>query len=106
MARWREDERLSRVEKVMSIKKLVPPEDLVQEVSRENPPTMRQVKALGDSLGIEISNFFMYSDGFSFTVGTELEAYKVAYKYQPTRTVVRFAPNVGKWSVQIYTRSR
>lgn len=66
--------------------------------------TEAQVKLLGQSLGMEISNFLTYSDGFSFTVATELEAYKAAYQYQDNRVAVKFAPNVGLWSVQIYTK--
>lgn len=66
--------------------------------------TTTQLKSLGNSLGMEISNFFDYSDGFSFTVKTELEAYKAAYKYQGLRTVVKFAPNVNLWSVQVYNK--
>lgn len=61
-----------------------------------------QIKSLGRSLGMEIDNFTEFHDGFSFTVKTELEAYKAAYKYQPLRVVVRYAPNVGLWSVQVY----
>ena len=64
--------------------------------------TPLQLKQLQNVLGMEISNFFDYSDGFSFTVKTELEAYKAAYRYQGCKTVVRYAPNVELWSVQVY----
>lgn len=59
---------------------------------------------IGDALGFRIENLAQYRDGFSFTTDTELEAYKAAYKYHGpnNRLVVRFAPNVGKWSVQLY----
>jgi len=64
--------------------------------------TTTQLKQLQSVLGMEISNFFDYSDGFSFTVKTELEAYKAAYKYQGCEAVVKYSPNVEMWSVQVY----
>lgn len=67
-----------------------------------NSATNAQIESLNRSLGVNVSNLFDYHDGFSFTVKTELEAYKAAHKYQNLRTVVRFAPNVSMWSVQIY----
>jgi hypothetical protein len=70
-------------------------------------PTDSQVKSLGHSIGVEIDNLNEYHDGFSFTVKTELDAYKAAHKYQGPaidRTVVRPAPNVGGWSVHIYRK--
>jgi hypothetical protein len=66
--------------------------------------TDAQVLSLGNSIGMSIDNFAQYHDGFSFTVETELEAYKAAYKYQGCKkVVVKYAPNVYLWSVQIYT---
>lgn len=64
--------------------------------------TPTQLKQLESVLGMKISNFFDYSDGFSFTVVTELEAYKAAYKYKGCNVVVKYAPNVEMWSVQVY----
>lgn len=56
-------------------------------------------------LRIKVSNFFDYHNGFSFTVPTELEAYKAAYKYQGVKQViVREAPSVNAWSVQVITK--
>jgi hypothetical protein len=58
---------------------------------------------ISKDLGMKISNFADYADGFSFTVSTELEAYKAAYKYQGVKkVVVKFAPNVNAWLVQVY----
>jgi hypothetical protein len=58
---------------------------------------------ISKDLGMKISNFADYGDGFSFTVETELEAYKAAYKYQGVKkVVVKFAPNVNAWLVQVY----
>lgn len=65
-------------------------------------PTDAQIKSLGASLGMEIGNFSSYSDGFAFTVKTELEAYKAAYKYQFLRTVVAFVPHLNLWRVNVY----
>ena len=61
-------------------------------------------RRITESLDTEISNFAKYHDGFSFTVATELEAYKAAHKYQGvTWTTVAEAPNVNAWLVQIYS---
>lgn len=58
---------------------------------------------MSDALEMKVSNFLKYDDGFSFTVNTELEAYKAAHKYQFAKeTKVSFAPNVNKWSVSVY----
>lgn len=65
--------------------------------------------SLGKSLGMKIENLTMYDDGFSFTVQTEHEAYKAAYRYQGPgieKTVVREAPNVNAWSVQVYKKEK
>lgn len=74
-------------------------------------PTPKQISrtraVLSVSFGCIVTNLAFYHDGFSFTVPTELDAYKVAYKYQGPgidRTVVKFAPNVNLWSVQIYNK--
>ena len=66
--------------------------------------TKAQIASLSNSLGFEINNFLEYHDGFSFTVDTELEAYKAAYKYQGLRTTVKYAPNINKWSVHVYKK--
>lgn len=66
--------------------------------------TPDRIKSLSNSLKMEIDNLTCYSDGFSFTVKTELQAYKAAYKYQGRRVVVKFAPNVNLWSVQVYQK--
>ena len=53
--------------------------------------------------GIKTSDFMKYFDGFSFTVKTELDAYKAAYKYQGCKSVsVKEATNIGAWLVQVY----
>lgn len=62
-----------------------------------------QEKSLSSEWGIKVSNLATFHDGFSFTVPTELEAYKVAHKYQNCRrTIVIEAPNVNAWLVQVY----
>lgn len=64
--------------------------------------------SLGKTLGVKISNLSMYDCGFSFTVQTELEAYKAAYRYQGPgieKTVVREAPNVNAWSIHVYKKT-
>ena len=40
-----------------------------------------------NDLGMVIDNFANYGDGVSFTVATELEAYKAAYHYRFCKTV-------------------
>lgn len=69
--------------------------------------TMKQEIAerrISNALGFEVGNFASYSDGFSFTVETELNAYKATYKYHGpnNRLVVKYAPNINKWLVQLY----
>ena len=60
---------------------------------------------VASALGMKISNYADYSDGFSFTVATELEAYKAAYIYRNSKRVrVQEAPNVGAWLVQVYNQ--
>ena len=56
---------------------------------------------LTTTLGCFVLHYNDHSDGFSFTVPSELEAYRCAYKYQPHKTVVREAPNVGRWLVHV-----
>lgn len=73
-------------------------------------PTPAQITRMEQSLSADfkttVSNFTTYHDGFSFTVPTELDAYKAAYKYQGCKQViVREAPNVSAWSVQVYTNN-
>lgn len=62
---------------------------------------------VSSALKMEISNFADYGDGgFSFTVETELLAYKAAYIYRYSKeVVVKYAPNVQKWLVSIYRQS-
>lgn len=61
-------------------------------------------KKVSSSIEMNIDNFATYHDGFSFTVLTELEAYKAAYKYQGCKkVVVKEAVNVNAWLVQVYT---
>ena len=53
--------------------------------------------------GIKTNNFAKFHDGFSFTVESELDAYKAAYEYRACKRVkVTYAPNVGEWLVQVY----
>ena len=56
---------------------------------------------------IETDNFVMNDNGFSFTVKTELDAYKAALKHQRTKTVdnvvVSEVPNSDDWTVQVTT---
>ncbi len=60
-------------------------------------------KSLSNDLNTQVSNLADYSDGFSFTVETELAAYKAAHKYQfCKKTVVEEAPPVNGWLVQVY----
>ena len=44
--------------------------------------TKKYIKSISSELKMEIANFDKHCDGFSFTVKTELEAYKAAYKYR------------------------
>lgn len=56
-------------------------------------------------LHIDVENYAAYADGFSFTVATELQAYKAAYQYQGPaiqRATVRYASGVNRWLVQVY----
>lgn len=61
---------------------------------------------------IKTSNFLDYPGnhdhaGFSFTVESELDAYKAAYEYRYCRRVeVKFAGGVKKWQVSVYTGGR
>ena len=67
--------------------------------------TARMEKSLSTEWGFQVSNFAKYSHGFSFTVPTELDAYKAAHKYQFAKeTVVKEAPNVKSWLVQVYSK--
>lgn len=62
-----------------------------------------QEKSLSNELGTTITNLTMFDNGFSFTVNSEFEAYKTAHQYQGCKeTTVKYAPNVDKWSVQVY----
>ena len=64
-----------------------------------------QIQKIETALGMKIANFAEYSDGFSFTVATELEAYKAAYAYQGCgRVSVREAKSVEGWLVQLIVR--
>lgn len=64
----------------------------------------RMEKSLSSDLKAQVANLATFHDGFSFTVPTELDAYKAAYKYQGCkRVVVKEAVNVGLWLVQVYT---
>jgi hypothetical protein len=63
----------------------------------------RMEKSLSNDLNTKVTNFSDFSDGFSFTVETELDAYKAAHKYQFCReTSVKEAPAVDGWLVQVY----
>lgn len=67
--------------------------------------TERAEQSISAVLGIQISNFGKHADGFSFTVQTEFEAYKAAYKYRYSKRVyVTEAPNVKAWLVQVWNR--
>jgi hypothetical protein len=64
----------------------------------------RQEASLSNELGCKIENLHPFSDGFSFTVQDELDAYKAAYRYRYAEDVyVKYAPNVNVWLVQVYT---
>lgn len=67
--------------------------------------TPSQLESLGNSIGMTIDNFAAFHDGFSFTVPTELEAYKAAYHYRYSdKVTVKFSPNVSLWSVSVYNK--
>jgi hypothetical protein len=59
---------------------------------------------ISTALGFQVGNFVSFHDGFAFTVDSELNAYKAAYKYHGpnNRLVVKYAPNVEKWHVSLY----
>ncbi len=64
----------------------------------------QKLKRVQGALPMGISNFAEHQDGFSFTVATEIDAYKAAYVYRFTKNViVSFAPNISEWLVQVYT---
>lgn len=83
----------------------------IAETKGENEmlnPTAKQIeqreKTLSNDLGMEIDRLTYYADGFSFTVETELEAYKAAYKYQHRQNVHVVKPDYSNdWLVHIYT---
>ena len=53
--------------------------------------------------GIQVENFTEFYDGWSVTTQTELDAYKLAYKYRHCKKItVTFAPNVNQWLVSVY----
>lgn len=55
-------------------------------------------------LKFKIENFNKYYNGFSFTVKTELNAYKSAYIYRYCKKVtVKFSENLKAWSISVYT---
>ena len=63
----------------------------------------RAAERVGMSVGCQVFDFYKYHDGFSFTVETELQAYRAAWKYCfGSRPKVSEAPNVGRWSVRVY----
>lgn len=71
-------------------------------------PTLKQIErmeeTLSDEFEMKISNLAYHHDGISFTVETELEAYKAAYKYQfRPEVIVKEATNIEAWLVQVYT---
>lgn len=54
--------------------------------------------------GVAVSNFCQHSNGITFTVESELDAYKAAYKYRYCKkTNVNFSEDIGAWVVQVYT---
>jgi hypothetical protein len=56
-------------------------------------------------VGMKISDFGEYSDGFSFTVPTEAEAYKAAYALREYGwTSVRALASGNGWYVQLITK--
>jgi len=59
---------------------------------------------VSNELGMVIDNFANYGDGVSFTVPTELEAYKAAYHYRFCKNVRVMKANVPGWLVQVYTK--
>lgn len=69
-----------------------------------NMPAHLAEERISNALGFKVGNFQTYHDGFSFTVESSLQAYKSAYKYAGpnNRVVVRPAPNVSAWLVQLY----
>lgn len=74
--------------------------EIIDETRREINEQV--TKSLARNLGMEIFDLFTYHDGFSFSVNTELEAYKAAYKYQTLKTVVSYAPGVQMWRIRVY----
>lgn len=65
----------------------------------------RMEKSLSNELDTKVTNFADFSDGISFTVETELDAYKAAHKYQfCKKTSVKEAPAVSGWLVQVYQK--
>lgn len=71
-----------------------------------NAATSAQVESLlSNALGVEVQDFYKYYDGFSFTVPTELSAYKAAHKYQGPKLRTAIRPTLaGRWTVQVYNQ--
>ena len=54
-------------------------------------------------VGCKVVGYESYSNGFSFCVPTELDAYKAAYAYRNMKNVnVLFSVNFECWVVQVY----
>lgn len=76
-------------------------DDRTEKLAKERVESELKLKGIGN-----IDNFCFYHDGFSFTVATELEAYKSAYVYRHCDDVI-VRPTVlptKDWSVHIYTK--
>lgn len=62
-----------------------------------------EIERMSNDLGMKISNYSRSIGNTSFTVGTELEAYKAAYEYRWTKMVAVKKEAPDSWLVQIYT---
>ena len=62
----------------------------------------RLEQKLSETIKMNVSNAHLDNGVLSFTVETELDAYKAAYYYRYSRDVkVEFAPNVSLWHVTV-----
>ena len=65
----------------------------------------QKLQKVQSALPMGINRFAEHHDGFSFTVATELDAYKAAYIFRFAKFIkVKLAPNVNEWLISVYTQ--
>ena len=76
--------------------------NLQQEDRAKTEQEKRLNKKLSHQYGFQVFDAYDDYSAFSFTVMTELEAYKAAYKNQTLKVRVEYAPNVKRWHVTVF----